>query len=244
MTGISHLDSGMSPKKLPLKKCCEIAFRSLTFVIDEFWHFSITAAMQVVGVVFSFLSLSWGVVTTRALALDKDEYKLGYFDVVLDMIWNLLAISSRVITLALFATKYLDWFIGFSAGQLVVWGIVQICFKGSFFENTGIDSSIFSTVLLCLFGLIGSLVNIFTFDIDNRSNKQYRIYCTYWVTTLIENIVYVTLWYVSTKSENLWYHVLAIAYVIPAYVLSFLIKSLHRNINVQQLENPDPNPDP
>ena len=49
---------------------------------------------------------------------DKERHKWTLIDIVIDMLWNVFSVSSRVIALALFASYQLYWF----------WGIVGVQF--------------------------------------------------------------------------------------------------------------------
>ncbi len=49
----------------------------------------------------------------------------------------------------------------------------------------------------------------------------------YWLLMMIENTIFISIWYTSTEGLGLWYHDPAISYVMIAYFMSFILKTFH-----------------
>ena len=81
--------------------------------------------IQVATVITSVLSLCYGFVSWRQMLEGETEnedrtWKGMAVDMAVDMVWNLLSVSPRVIALALFASFELYWFWGLMITQLVI----------------------------------------------------------------------------------------------------------------------------
>ena len=146
-------------------------------------------------------------------------------DTTLDMVWNILSISPRVIALALFASYKPYWFCGLILTQII---IVTIGFTWFHYhdEDPGgdVDDVVeITNVLISNFiSGIGSVFTMCTFI-----TLSFPIYLLYWFLTFIENVVVILLWYHWSSDMGLWYHHIAPLYVIVSYSVSLIIKILH-----------------
>ena len=139
-------------------------------------------------------------------------------DMVVDMVWNVLAISSRVMTLALFASYRLYWFWSLVGAQIAVTTPV-IFWYGH--RNGHLHCNIFD-VFASIFTACGFLFNIFA-----AGSISFCMYLLYWTFILIENTVMISLWYQWSSDFGFWYHDWAISFVVCANVLSLIVKCIH-----------------
>ncbi len=157
----------------------------------------------------------------------RTSCRLVLLDFVIELIWNILCISSRIIALSLFATIYRYWFAGIVIVHIIV--IFLATLRKDFHENKqqhNTDSEeVCITAVVYSLGLgIGYLFNVL---LVRRAFRSYVFYMCYWLVLMVETIILITVWYFETKGEGLWYHEASIACIIPAYFISFVIKTLH-----------------
>ncbi len=130
----------------------------------------------------------------------------------------MLAISCRVITLALVATQF-DWFVGLVLIQIVLWGIAcSVTIK----ENNTWEVAGF-------YGLYYTLLNIIHLSFDSEKNPilSYWWYVVYWWITMAQNTVLIAMWAAATSEMDLWYRTTVVGYVTMAYIVSLLVKTYH-----------------
>ena len=137
------------------------------------------------------------------------------------MVWNLLSVSPRVIGLALFASYQLYWFWGLVIAQVITAFILIIVVR---YPKDGFDDAMdfLGTLLSCFFNSLGLIFTMISIE-----SVAFPVYLLYWVVMLIENTVMISLWHQWSDELGFWYHNLALLYVIIAYVVSLIIKSVH-----------------
>ena len=136
-----------------------------------------------------------------------------------DMVWTLLSVSPRVITLVLFASYQLYWFWGLVLTQIV--GItVFVCI----FARIRVYDTYFESVFYAVVTGMGSL---FTMFVALSRKVHFYYYLLYWVVTFIENTVMISLWYQRSSSLGFWYRDLAISCVVVVYIISLIVKVIH-----------------
>ncbi len=178
---------------------------------------SFTLVLQVITIITSLLSISWGATSFKA----EQEEDMELLELGIELIWNILCISSRIIALSLFATIYRYWFAG-----MVIFHII-IIFFAILLKDTDENSGVGDWVVSFIFGLgfgIGYLFNVLLVEFAFES---YVFYMGYWLVLMVETTILISVWYVKTNGEDLWYHDTSIACIIPAYFISFVIKTLH-----------------
>ncbi len=178
--------------------------------------------LQILVLISSLLSISWGAVALTSLLIDT-EYKIC--DYTFDMLWNVLAISSRVITLALFASQYKYCFAAVVTVICILWAAAII-----YMERDEI-----SHAHECIPGLvqgIGYTFNIFQVSLHDKESVivGFKWYMLYWCVTMVQNIVLISVWFSAVSDADPWYRIPALVYVIVAYVLSLLVKTFHTKI--------------
>ncbi len=199
----------------------------------------VTFALQILAVVTALISISWGAVSFKK-EHEQDDHGViemnfwGATDYICDMTWNMLCISSRVITLALLASWEIAIFAGIVGGQFLLVSFIYCLLQGCFNmqENYGHgpygygpkktkSSTKYAYEIFSL--IISSIYNISL--TCEQSLRFYMIYVCYWVMIMTEDTVLISIWYIQSSGEGLWYHDPAIAYVITAYIISFFIKT-------------------
>ncbi len=92
----------------------------------------VTLVLQIFVLVTALLSISWGYVSLKINSelrdggpFSRDNY-WGPVDYICDMAWNVLCISSRVIALALFASRERFWFIGLVISHFLIAAVIYI----------------------------------------------------------------------------------------------------------------------
>ena len=149
--------------------------------------------------------------------MEEDRH---WIDAAVDVVWNLIFISARVITLALFASYQITWFWGLIIAQMVV---VAIIISSLFHRNTDDEHSVFYRLFASCFSGIGMVFNMFS---AHPIPVKFYVYLVYWAFMFIEDTVMISLWYTWTESLGLWYHDVAIGCVIPAHIVALVIKSV------------------
>ncbi len=184
----------------------------------------VTLALQVFVLVTALLSISWGAVSlkknTEQDETGEDEQNLwGTTDYICDTTWNALCISSRVIALALFASRERFWFAGVVVLHTFIFLIMYVLQTRNLGDYEDTFDIYYQSVVLAVTSNFNIILSY------ERSLRTYYKYLNYWIAIMIENIILITIWYTLSSGDNLWYHNPAIAYVITAYFLSFFIKT-------------------
>ncbi len=189
----------------------------------------VSFALQIISILSSLMSISWGAVKMKK-SEDEGEglFVVTTLDIVLDMVWNLLCMSSRVIVLALFASRFI----------LEFWVLISFHFaviSSIFFEKTyKKDNTCIRCEKLCegcfqslLYGIGCSFFNMIQVTVRRHNLRSYRVYVLYWLIMTLENTILIVVWYWKVETEGLWYDVPAIVYVVTAYTTSFFVKTWH-----------------
>ena len=136
------------------------------------------------------------------------------------MLWNVLAISSRVAALALFASHQLHWFWALLGAQISITTSASLVYER--FSESKEDFII--DMFYSFYVGVGMIFNvIWVFDL----NLYFYVYLLYWLLMFTENTVMISLWYVWSVDLRFWYHNAAIVGVIAFYVLSLAFKTAH-----------------
>ena len=147
--------------------------------------------LQITVITTSLLSFSWGAVCYKfdnehekfAKHIQQERKDLKLRNYVLDMTWNVIAISARVLALALFASQFLPIAIGLIVAQIIVFSLAEL-YKDSGVRDLGhqlIDRLV--TLVLVLMLAMSSVLNILLTDIfgqDVSWMRSYRFYSRYW----------------------------------------------------------------
>ena len=149
---------------------------------------AITFALQVISIITALLSILWGAVSLkRNRDQDSDgedeEIYWGPMEYICDMSWNTLCISSRVITLALFAAREKYWFAGILTVHIIIALIAYLyrTYQIAYYE------AIFEMVLISVPCAISSIFNISLTYVPGL--RTYKINVSYWSIIMIENII-------------------------------------------------------
>ncbi len=196
-----------------------------------------TFILQMLSISSGLFSMAWNSIILKQnednLSEEEgDETGLLFIDYVVELIWNILSISSRVIALALFASVQRYWFGGLITAQV----IISISIYTYISQRYDFDCC-YCACCAGPYSLMLGINSIFNFVIyrrnkdDHHDDEMTRLpfyaYALYWIVMMIENMAFILIWYFSTNDLDLWYHKPALCYVIVAYFLSFIIKMIH-----------------
>ncbi len=195
------------------------------FFKEQMTPFIFAVIKQIFSITTSLLSLSWGFVTWKKfiLELNTKAKQLSVKNMAVDMIWNVLAISSRVLVLALFAGHEPIWFCGLVATQIFTITIMACCLTKKTAQNTEVliikcccCSTTFDEAAFCCWRTLAVLASCFMVFhwFPAVQNIHFFLYLMYWLCMFVENIFLASLWFHWSTGLGLWYHEAAIAYII------------------------------
>ncbi len=191
---------------------------------------SITLILQIITVITSLLSISWGATSFKAEDEETSVACVDPFeptDYVMDLVWNILCISARILALSLFATVYRYWFAGIVTVHIIIIFSVMLYNMVKQLEEA-VEGMIF--IIFSLGLSMGYLFNILIVSYDrllSSAFQTYRFYLCYWIVLMTETTILISIWYAENQDNDLWYRDVAIAFVIPAYFISVAIKTFH-----------------
>ena len=142
-----------------------------------------TTVIQVAAIITSFMSLSLGFVTYRDDAEIRDWTRN---DMAVDMVWNILSISPRVVTLVLFASFQLYWFWGLVITQIVCVTVFVLILIQFIEEEYTLFESVFYSV-------VSGVSSMFTMFVAIKVKILFYYYLLYWTVTFVENTVMISL---------------------------------------------------
>ncbi len=207
----------------------------------------ISVLLQILVLISSLLSISWGATVFKNMmdSVYDPPRPFTVHDYILEMTWNTLAISCRVITLALFASQYQILFAGVVVVQFILWtaGIMYIervytckC-EANMWPILYIERDISNWVdnrsrivqgIGYTFNII--LVSMQAEDPGASFVIRYPWYVFYWFITMLHNTILISIWFAVTADTELGYRILAITYVIVAYVVSLIVKTFQTSL--------------
>lgn len=167
----------------------------------------------------SLLSLSFGFMMWRKHVPELNlrscsVHSFSWKDMVVDLIWNILVLSSRVLALALFAGSTLLGFLGLASVQVMV----GFAYAYSEMEKNNRSS---------LFPLCFAVSSIFNLQAYYKVTISFKTYLLYWLVMFVENTVLILLWFHWSADRGLWYHEAVLIWVIWACFASFLVECAH-----------------
>ncbi|KAM8848908.1 XK-related protein 2 [Synchiropus picturatus] len=177
--------------------------------IQEKYVLPIRLALMII----TLISITYGALVCSVLAIQirYDDYKVrlrvrAYLCMI---VWRVLEIATRVITLVLFSTALTHW--------VILVGLVNMLFffflpwaefwakKGSLTENIEKNFSKLGTVIvLSMFTLLYACINIFCWsavqlDLSHRElidrKQRWDRLAIYYAARFLENLILITLWY-------------------------------------------------
>ena len=202
----------------------------------------ITFVLQILAILSAFFSISWSSVNLKKVDDDDEGEEVTKTDYGIEMIWNMLCVSSRVIVLVLLATmRYKHSFYIVTVFQVIIFFyFFRIMFYNSHYSMYDNGSYFRKFLCLLLFFMLGvnSLFNIFLPVMFYNNRLAYPIYVTYWFLMMVENSIVIGIWYHFTIGQGLWYHIPATIYVMAAYFISFIVKTFHTWIKEYNFKKP------
>ena len=156
------------------------------FNIESDWFTVIAAGC-------SLVSLAWAIVAyTKALRdFMKDPASVSWIGVVLQILWRLFMVASRIVSLVLLAAEYGNWiFIAISLHWIIM--TTWIVFQKTEFcsDSNGVKHPIHEF----LFSVVIGFIYIFSFFNMKDGITRVRL-ISYYCIILVENTVCVVLWY-------------------------------------------------
>lgn len=182
-----------------------------------------------ISALVSLSSLAWGLEAYhKALRESRlDKKNINYIAVGFRMMWRSFTITSRVISMALFASLY-KWIIFPIVGVhwllMTIWLVIQ----KTDFCSTQVEELFFDAVI--------GIVYIFSFFNMKEGHTRYRA-AFFYIIVFIENTVMFALWYhYDGKPYMKWYTIPALVFVWGGFVMGlFFMLSyyccLHPNID-------------
>ncbi|GAB6033201.1 hypothetical protein CHUAL_012807 [Chamberlinius hualienensis] len=167
-------------------------------------------SLQGLSIMSSLISLSWAIASyNRSLRMSLDKkMKLNWAATIFQFMWRFCSISSRVLSLALFASYfkvYVFVVCGIHWGVMTFWIIWQ---KTEFCKRRWEEF---------FFDMVMGIVYIFAFINVKEEPTRYKT-AFYHLFILVEGSVIMILWYVFSN-QNVWYHLPAL---LGFYALFFL----------------------
>ncbi len=184
--------------------------------LDNNGEDTLTLMLQILVIISALFSLSWSA-TSYKVVTHRDDYEI--IDTIIEMVWNILCMSSRVIALALFASVERYWFAGLVTAQLIFTPGIYLYAN---FEVWVEDCR--ALPFMIMLG-INSVFNIFLTK-SFEAPLRYTSYALYWLVMMIENVIFISFWYSATGGQELWFHDAAIVFVTVAYSVSFIVKTV------------------
>ena len=166
--------------------------------------------------------MSSGFVMFRRTLHKETAWTWTWKDLVVDMVWNILSISPRVIALALFASYVGDWFWILPGAHIA--GMAGLHY---FLHRDGKSRDCSEISAQIPFGVLIGYGWVFNFCSCGMTAIHFRYYLFYWLFMFTENTVLISLWWFWSSDLGLWYHVIVIGFVVVMYLLSLIVECLH-----------------
>ncbi len=202
-----------------------------------------TLMLQILVIISALFSMSWSSTTLKRVDDREQNENSTILDYILDLLWNILCISSRVIALALFASVHSYWCAGLISGQVAMFSLlfsIMLLHSKWYIDNNRFNArrsfnKLISVLLIIILGT-NSVFNIFV-PAEYYYRLPFTLYASYWILMMMENTFFVIIWYSATIELDVWYHGIAVIYVIVAYILSFFVKLFHALIRPFNYDN-------
>ncbi len=213
-------------------------------LLSKSFFIVISVILQILSVTSALLSLSWLAVTYKVL-LDGDDGPLDpprpftILGQIVEMLWNVLVISCRIIALSLFGSQYRYWFAAVIVVQCLFWTVCIVYIERRYISDWK-DIFIFR-----LAQGLGYTFNITVTSITPATVKDesfivtYPWYVFYWFITMLVNTILISIWFTATAETQLWYRIPATVYVIVGYLVSLFVKTFQTNIRKHNQESFD-----
>lgn len=176
----------------------------------------VAVAGQVFCCVMSLMSMSWCAVGyQRMLRLSLDRPRQGPCGALVQMLWHACIISSRIVTLVLFATQY-GWWVGVVVSvHYVLMCVWLFCQKIHLFKH--------NVLLEFCFDLALGVIYIFHYLNVAEGHTRVRYLCFYSLL-FAENVVMTTLWYMQASNLSLWFATPALVFVLASFFVGIFLQ--------------------
>ena len=136
---------------------------------------------------------------------------------VMEILWNLCVIGSRVVAMAVFTARFQAWLLLVVGIHWVVTAIVVILFREEGQENPS-DY------------IIDVVIHTFCVHADKGESRLCR-YTFYHFVMFTENVLMSVLWYTTTQSQDVSYHTPCMVIIILGYILGVIFQIIYNVIN-------------
>ncbi len=172
---------------------------------------------------------------------NTNGYTWKWQDKAADMVYNCLVISARMIAMALFAAYFRDWFVVLLAVHFVIAIVLAYCMLVSnavIWKHLSMPETLrYVCLMLAVAGMasivVGFVLAVFAvFSVFQSGNTtKFISYILFWFIMLVENAVLIGVWYTHPATADLWYHDVALVYVLSAHILSLFVNTIHYKYN-------------
>ena len=160
------------------------------------------------------MSITSAVVSYRRLSRLFDEKETTIPGLVIEFVWHLCVIGSRVLVIALFTTRFPIWLLAVVGIHCVVTAIPMIIRKEQEFRED--MSSLFLFVALIVVN------TLCVFDIGQPPPRLR--YMTFHCIMFTENIIMAVLWFSATPTQELWYSIPCLVVILLGYVVGVIFQ--------------------
>jgi hypothetical protein len=176
------------------------------------------------AIISSLIELSWSIASyNRALRRSTpDKRNTTRFGTILQFLWRVCTIGSRVLAVALFMSEYSYWLCPIGIGH---WGVMTIWImhqQTRFCDNDRGDPRPCHEYL---FNMIIGAIYLFCFLNVKDEPTRYK-YLSYYTIAFAENISLILLWYIKSDPTK-WYHTPALVTVISAFFAGILFMLIY-----------------
>ncbi len=174
---------------------------------------------QTVSAVTSLASLAWALTAYhRALRCSlMEKANMSYEAMGLYFLWRVFTIGARVVALAMFASRF----------QLYVFIITTSHWMGMLtwirFQETKFCMSNREEIF---FNIVASVVYIFCYFNLVEGHTRLR-YLFYYIIVYAENAAMILTWYFLTQTQDMWYHMPAIAIVLGGFFIGIIFQVIY-----------------
>ena len=182
--------------------------------MDFSFLFSVIA--QIASCTASLISLAWSQVAYhRSLRLSLyHKGNMSNLGSAVQFFWRAFTICSRILAMAMFASRFKYWLFVFLAVHWVLM-VVWTQFMKSNFCNTKCEEFFFRLVMAAVY--------IFAFLNLSEGHTRLR-YLFYYTLMYLENAGMIVAWYVPTSTLNLWYRIPVIAVVFGGFIFGIILQ--------------------
>lgn len=192
----------------------------LTLVLYIILYTSKAEIFQLLGISTSFLCIAWALLDYHQSlrCFLRDKHKLGPLSSIIYFFWNFLLLCPRILSLALFALLFPDYFF---LHFLCVWFamLLWVSLQGTdFMEHAGLE---------WLYRAVVAIILYFCWFNVSEGRTCYRS-AIYYVFLTLDNSILIAAWLSNGITLSLDSHILiALLISLPCYLLGILLRIMY-----------------